>query len=275
MGRRRKRKNHIGWLAFIGALVGLALILQAAQQQPGVLVLILVGIALFFALPFYLNKRASDAVGRKLAEAMEQHITVLARRRTQLLTHDAYGTAESEKWWNEVDRFLNTQVVVHLSDRERRQAAKLWPELKNAVEVRAARELAINPGVFSLPIEKMSPTDFEMYCAQRLRNAGWSAQTTRATGDQGIDVIAEFRGAKTVFQCKLYSQPVGNKAVQEAVAGRAHYGAQFGAVVTNATFTPSAKQLAASNSILLLHFSELDSLAGRLRLVGAYADSSD
>jgi restriction system protein len=59
---------------------------------------------------------------------------------------------------------------------------------------------------------------------------------------------------------------VGNKAVQEAVAGRAHYGAQFSGVVSNATFTPSAKQLAASNAVLLLHFSELDGLADRLGL---------
>lgn len=267
MGRRRNKRNDVGWLMLIGALVGLALIMQAVEQQPGVLVLPLIGAALFFGIPLYLNRQASTAVGSKLTDAIDRHLSVLARRRTQLLTHDAYGTPESEKWWKEIERFLNTQLVAQLSDRERKQAAKLWPELKNAVDGRAAQELATNPGMFSLPIEKMSPKEFEMYCAQRLRNAGWSAQTTKTTGDQGIDVIAEFRGAKTVFQCKLYSQPVGNKAVQEAVAGRTHYGAQFGAVVTNATFTASAKQLAASNRILLVHFSELDDLANRLRLV--------
>ena len=264
MGRRRNKRNDVGWLMLIGALVGLALIMQAVEQQPGVLVLPLIGAALFFGIPLYLNQRASTAVGSKLTDAIDRHLSVLARRRTQLLTHDAYGTPESEKWWKDVDRFLNTQLVVHLSDRERRQATKLWPELKSAVDARAAQELASNSSVFSLPIEKMSPTDFEMYCAQRLRNAGWSAQTTKATGDQGADVIAEFRGAKAVLQCKLYSQPVGNKAVQEAFSGRTYYGAQFGAVVTNATFTPSARQLAASNGILLVHFSELDDLAEKL-----------
>ena len=82
-------------------------------------------------------------------------------------------------------------------------------------------------------------------------------------------MIAELAGTKAVFQCKLYSQPVGNKAVQEAAAGRIHYGAQFAAVVSNVAFTPSATQLAASNRILLVHFSELDNLANRLGLVPA------
>jgi len=266
MGRQRKKRNDIGWAVVIGTLLALALILHAVEQQPGVLILVAAPAALFFAIPFYLNKRASNAVGRKLTDAIDNHISALARRRTQLLSHDAYGTAESDKWWKEVDRFLNTQVVAHLSDRERKQATKLWPELKNAVEGCAAGHLANNPEFFSLPIDKMSPADFEMYCAQRLRNAGWAAQVTKTTRDQGVDVIADFRGAKTVFQCKLYSQPVGNKAVQEAVAGRTHYGARFGAVVTNATFTSSARQLAASNRILLVHFSELDTLADRLGL---------
>jgi hypothetical protein len=57
-----------------------------------------------------------------------------------------------------------------------------------------------------------------------------------------------------------------DKAVQEVAAGRTHYGARFCAVVTNATFTPSAKQLAASTGALLIHFSELDELASRLGL---------
>ena len=80
---------------------------------------------------------------------------------------------------------------------------------------------------------------------------------TKATGDQGADVIAEKDGTHLVLQCKFYSTPVGNKAVQEAFAAQHHYRATVSAVVTNATFTPSAIALAATTGVLLLHYSDL------------------
>jgi restriction system protein len=49
---------------------------------------------------------------------------------------------------------------------------------------------------------------------------------------------------RVVLQCKLYGGPVGNKAVQEAAAGRAHERADFGIVVTNNRYTSAAEQLA-------------------------------
>ena len=70
-------------------------------------------------------------------------------------------------------------------------------------------------------------------------------------------MIAERAGKRVVLQCKLYSGPVGNGAVQEIAAGRAHERADFGAVVTNSRYTAPAEQLAATNSILLLHYRDL------------------
>ena len=42
---------------------------------------------------------------------------------------------------------------------------------------------------------------------------------TNATGDLGLDVIAEKQGLRYGIQCKYYSYPVGNIAVQVAYAG--------------------------------------------------------
>jgi restriction system protein len=61
-------------------------------------------------------------------------------------------------------------------------------------------------------------------------------------------------------QCKLYAQPVGNKAVQEALAAQRYYATDHAAVVSNAAFTRSAVQLARSAGVLLLHVSDLDRL---------------
>lgn len=64
----------------------------------------------------------------------------------------------------------------------------------------------------------------EKWVAEALIGFGWSAKVTAGSGDQGIDVIAEMNGKKLGIQCKLYSSAIGNKAVQEAHAGRAYYG---------------------------------------------------
>lgn len=77
------------------------------------------------------------------------------------------------------------------------------------------------------------------------------------SGDQGADVIAQRNGTKVVVQCKMYSLPVGNKAVQEAIAAKQHYLADEAWVVTNNTYTKSAKQLAISSGVKLLHHNRL------------------
>lgn len=103
----------------------------------------------------------------------------------------------------------------------------------------------------------MSPEEFEHYCAAVLREAKWEARVTRASGDQGVDIVADKRGMRIVIQCKKYSKPVGNRAVQEIVAAIAHEGAQRGVVVATNDYTPAAEKLAASNEVLLLHHLDL------------------
>src|SRR5260364_238896 len=58
----------------------------------------------------------------------------------------------------------------------------------------------------------------------------------------------------------LYSQPVGNAAVQEVIAGKVFEQADLAVVVSNATFTKSARQLATSAGVLLLHHEQLSEL---------------
>ena len=105
--------------------------------------------------------------------------------------------------------------------------------------------------------EDMSPEEFEHFCAAVLREQKWTARVTQASGDQGVDIVAEKRGLRIVVQCKKYSKPVGNRAVQEIVAGIAHEDAQRGVVVATCDYTPAAERLAASNAVLLLQHTQL------------------
>lgn len=87
--------------------------------------------------------------------------------------------------------------------------------------------------------------DFEHSCARVLRSKGFTnVKVTRGSGDQGADILAQKHGLKYAVQCKYYTNPVGNKAVQEAHAGKAYYHCDRSMVMTNTTFTQSAKNLA-------------------------------
>lgn len=86
---------------------------------------------------------------------------------------------------------------------------------------------------------------FEKQCAELLRTKGYRNVTvTKASGDQGVDIIA-YKGAKKyAIQCKYYSSPVGNNAIQEVYAGAGYYDCTDCIVMTNSTFTKSAKDIA-------------------------------
>jgi hypothetical protein len=94
--------------------------------------------------------------------------------------------------------------------------------------------------------------DFEYWCAAKLKKAGWTAVVSKASGDQGSDILAS-KGDKVVcIQCKRYSKPVGNTAVQEVVAAKVHNGATHSCVLATGGFTKSAKELASSTQTALI-----------------------
>lgn len=98
----------------------------------------------------------------------------------------------------------------------------------------------------------MDGHDYEYYCAELLRRKGFSrVSVTRGSGDQGIDIIAYANKKKFGIQCKFYSNPVGNSAVQEAYTGAKFYGCNVAAVMTNNGFTESSMELAAATGVLL------------------------
>ena len=102
---------------------------------------------------------------------------------------------------------------------------------------------------------------FEYYCAELLRKNGYrNVEVTKASGDQGIDIIAYKNGVKYGIQCKCYSSNIGNKAVQEVFAGIKFYDCKVGIVMTNRYYTASAKELAAKNGIILYDRDKLNDL---------------
>jgi len=100
-------------------------------------------------------------------------------------------------------------------------------------------------------VDLMDGLEFEKFIAELFSKMGYESEITKASGDQGIDVIASKNGNTIGIQAKCYSSTVGNSAIQEVVAGKVHYRLHKAIVVTNNFFTDSAQQLAKSNSIIL------------------------
>lgn len=108
-------------------------------------------------------------------------------------------------------------------------------------------------------IGHLSGTEFEAFVAEFLEAQGYAVQTTLASGDQGVDLLASLPDGESAIaiQIKRYSRPLGNKPVQEAFAGMVHYKAREAWVITNSSFTPGAYQLAASTGVKLIGGDEL------------------
>jgi hypothetical protein len=100
-------------------------------------------------------------------------------------------------------------------------------------------------------IDLMDGHEFEQFIGTLFSRMGYSAQVTKGSGDQGIDVIVEKNGKKYGIQAKCYSNAVTNKAIQEVATGLSYYKLDKGIVVTNNYFTNSARELAASNGVIL------------------------
>ena len=69
--------------------------------------------------------------------------------------------------------------------------------------------------------ESMDGIAYEHYCADILRRSGWKALVSKASNDQGVDILASNQRKIVAIPCKKYSNPVGNKAVQVQVLFRA------------------------------------------------------
>lgn len=176
---------------------------------------------------------------------VEKHKNALVRNWHKNVEQDDYGSKNLHLWHEEVGNFLSS-----VSFLPKAMSLDLAAVIVTAMveDIVAGDEVK---SVFDFQ-EITSAYDFEEKCAEELSRVGWSTRVTSGSGDQGIDVLAEKRSVRVVIQCKLYNKPVGNKAVQEAISGKAYEKADYAAVVAPNGFTRSAKELAQRDGVFLL-----------------------
>lgn len=128
----------------------------------------------------------------------------------------------------------------------------------------ASDELSENNQNLGEVTPQASGIEFEKAVADALNSDGWDARLTRRTGDQGLDLLASDSDYKVAIQCKRYSSPVSNSAVQEVHAAADFIGATHAVVVTTSSYTQSARLLAEALKVVLLHIDELAHLRSHL-----------
>jgi restriction system protein len=237
---------------------GLAILLLAGG------VITIIGIARWF--DYRARTRANQQRQARLAtirKTVEQHKRVLLRKQKQGTFYDEYDMADDTKWQTDLRYFVRRVLPAKVSPEDLidyQDIASRCALVQSLLAEMAAEEdlfedarpkPAIKPSTHSVGIA------FENECAEVLRQAGWKARATVASGDQGVDIEAERDGFTIVVQCKHYAAPVGNGAVQEIAAGALHYGANRGVVVSKSSYTPAARRLAHTTGVLLVDFDDL------------------
>ena len=140
----------------------------------------------------------------------------------------------------------------------------LWVAWRLQVCARRRKKLL---GYTIKQLDQLSGLEFEQWIAVVLAESGFRTEETTASGDFGVDVIAEYGSVRFGIQAKRYSSSVGNSAVQEANAGAQYHGCGVAVVVTQSYFTRAAREQASGMTpqCLLFDRNDLPEIAARLR----------
>jgi len=151
----------------------------------------------------------------------------------------------------QVERYaIECNAYLEHQDEMRQYEQKSPKQAEKATVKENSSEKGIN--ILYNQVDYMSGEDFEVFVANILTRIGFTKiRLTKGSGDQGVDIIAERDEIRYAIQCKRYSKPVGNKAVQEVFAGKSFYRCHVGVVITNNYFTQAAKELAKENGVVL------------------------
>jgi HJR/Mrr/RecB family endonuclease len=175
-----------------------------------------------------------------------------------LETTDASDSAQAEtliqhRWDREIPHDRAVAIV-----REECERITSYNTISRTTSARSPRYMDLTD------LELVSGYEFEHILAEILSRVDGEAQVTKASGDQGVDIVW-FRESETVgIQAKAYDKknPVGNSAVQEIYTGatvrNSEYEIDTAAVVTTSRYTNSAREAAANSDVSLFGRKQLE-----------------
>lgn len=110
-------------------------------------------------------------------------------------------------------------------------------------------------------IDTLSGVEFEKVCKRLLERMGFSVETTKASGDGGIDLIGyntqPLLSGKYIIQCKRYAGSVGEPIIRDLYGVVTSERANKGILITTGHFTKSAISFAENKPIELIDGAQL------------------
>ncbi len=182
---------------------------------------------------------------------LNRHKDALSLKTEQLKSRDSYGGVDSAAWEREKAYFINTYIVPYVSVNQDEASRQIDSFVNSLPKTNRKNSQKIKAG---------DGIGYEKFCAEELKKNGWEVRLTKASGDQGVDIIATKHSKKVAIQCKNHSKPVGNKAVQEVHSGMIYERANAAIVVSRKGFTPAARRLANSVNVHLIDDTQIDEL---------------
>ncbi|MBU0967168.1 MAG: restriction endonuclease [Proteobacteria bacterium] len=198
---------------------------------------------------------------------------------------DGYGIENRDKFNNNLSKvvtniavpLLNEKLkhslwrITHVSEKDKDDFWRMYnsqifydqgifPLLFNSIDNELTQRIKNdNTDAFSFELVN-NGVEYEHAVAKTINDYanGWNAEVSKASGDQGLDVMATRNdGVSVAIQTKYYNTPVGNKAVQEIIAARGYYKTDYAVVISNSSFTRSACDLALANGVELIHHNSI------------------
>lgn len=189
------------------------------------------------------NRKEWEDFLHLLNAALDKNAAVILRRFRDAYVKDEYGNLVKDTRNTEIESFLAGAKLITKSKRHDMEKIRQYIKRWHAKKMRAFEKSSTAPD---------NGHDFEHWVAAKLNEAGWTARVTQASGDDGVDVIAERDSLSVAVQCKRFKGSVGNKAVQEVYSGMKHMQLHKAVVISTGKYTKAAQNLAATTGVLLL-----------------------
>jgi hypothetical protein len=195
----------------------------------------------------------------RIALLAYKHQATLLRNLRKAIKKDDYGTIIEDTRTEEIMRFLESMGFEYDENDSPEDVAVVESVAEQIREADAKEGFDPNE----------APKDgiaFEHWVSDQSSKFGWEATVSQPGSDQGVDIIAKYKGVKVGIQCKRYTANVGNKAVQEAFSAKQYFDLDKVIVMTTSGYTQSAIELAKPNDVGLYTVEDIPTLAKQLHL---------
>lgn len=213
---------------------------------------------------------------KTISPKLEEHLPILLTKKDRAIRKDEFGDTIHKDWLNYLGKYYKEKIepftaglldsvgddVFEYFDTTRMNHFA-WNAMNKDDVVRATLKtldffIEFKRADFIPSDIDMSGAEYEAKLASQINaDTAWHAILTKASGDQGADILLSKSQMTIVVQTKYHAAKVGNSAVQEAFSAKKYYGADLAFVISNSGFTNSADELTDATGVRLFSDGEL------------------